>query len=165
MKESNTNQEDKIRKLDKKDKQILRLLNKDARINLVQISHKTGIPLDTVKYRLKKMREAEIFNYAVIIDSLKMGYPIFNTLLLQLIHLTEINEKKLIEEIKSNPNIVYASKTSGKYDFAVSFIAKNMIEFNSLVNKFKTKFQSIIKEYDILSVIEEYKYDYLIDLL
>jgi len=152
-------------RLDEKDKKILSLLNKDARINLATVSNKTGIPVDTVKYRLKRMKEEGIFSYAVIIDPVKMGYPIFNTLLLQLVNFTQDKEDKLIKEISLNPNIAYGSKISGKYDFAISFIAKDFLEFNELVQKFKTKFQEIIKDIDMINVLEEYKYDYLIDLL
>ena len=152
-------------KLDIKDKKILKLLNKNCRITLVEISHKTGIPIDSVKYRIKKMERNEVFSYAVVLNPLKIGYPIFNTLLLQLINFDGKTEEKVISYVKSHPYLMYAAKTAGKYDFAVSVVAKNMNQFIEIVNDFKTEFKEVIKDVDIVMILEEYKYDYLLDLI
>ena len=151
--------------LDQKDKKILRLLNEDARMSLTTISKKTGIPIDTVRYRINEMQKKEIFNYAVIINPLKMGYPIFNVLYLQLVNFSEEQEKKLVSYIKNHPYLAYAAKISGKYDFAIGIIAKNMKQFDMIANEVKTRFQDIIKDVDTMLIIEEYKYDYLVDLI
>ena len=152
-------------KLDEKDKQILRLLNKDARITLTKVSKKTGIPIDTIRYRINEMRKKNVFNYAVIINPLKMGYPIFNILYMQLVNFNQKNESELVSFIKSHPYLVYSAKISGKYDFAIGIIAKNMKQFDAITNEVKTKFQHIIKDIDILHIIEEYKFDYMVDLI
>ena len=152
-------------KLDEKDKKILKLLNKDARITLTNISKKTGIPIDTIRYRITEMKRKNVFNYAVIINPLKIGYPIFNVLYLQLINLDEKNEKELVSFVKKHPYLAYSAKISGKYDFAIGIIAKNMKQFDAITNEIKTKFQHIIKDIDIFHIIEEHKYDYMIDLI
>lgn len=151
--------------LDEKDRRILQLLNKNARISLTKISRKTGIPIDTVRYRIRQMEENEVFNYAVIINPPKMGYPLFNVLYLQLINFSAERETKLVAYVESHPHLVYASKISGKYDFAVGVVAKNMLQFDAIVNDFKTEFSSIIKDIDIFHITKEYKYDYMLDLI
>ncbi|OIO40013.1 hypothetical protein AUJ61_02725 [Candidatus Pacearchaeota archaeon CG1_02_30_18] len=152
-------------KLDIKDKKILKLLNKNCRITLVEISNKTGIPIDSVKYRIKRMEKNEVFSYAVILNPLKIGYPIFNTLFLQLVNFDKEQEKKLMNYVQNHPYLAYAAKIAGKYDFAISVVAKNLTQFTKIVGDFKTEFNQIVKEVDMAMVLEEYKYDYLIDLI
>lgn len=151
--------------LDDKDKRILRLLNQNARMNLTTISKKTGIPIDTVRYRISQMQKNDVFKYAVIINPLKLGYPIFNALYLQLINFSQEEENELVAYVKSHPYLVYAAKLSGKYDFAIGLMAKNMKQFDAISNEVKSKFQHLIKDVDTLLVIEEFKYDYLVDLI
>jgi len=152
-------------KLDDKDKEILRLLNTDCRMSLTDISRKTRIPIDTVKYRIERMEKEKIFHYAIVMDPLKIGYPIYDALYLNLVNFTKEQEKKLEFYTKKNKNIIYSAKTMGKYDYIIGFVAMNTRELNDLISEFKTEFQNIIKEFDTLSIIEEYKYDYMIDLI
>ncbi len=152
-------------KLDDKDKEILRLLNTDCRMSLTDISRKTRIPIDTVKYRIERMEKEKIFHYAIVMDPLKIGYPIYDALYLNLVNFTKEQEKRLEVYTKKNKNIIYSAKTMGKYDYIIGFVAMNTRELNDLIGEFKTEFQNIIKEFDTLSIIEEYKYDYIIDLI
>ena len=152
-------------KLDDKDKEILRLLNTDCRMSLTDISRKTRIPIDTVKYRIERMEKEKIFHYAIVMDPLKIGYPIYDALYLNLVNFTREEEKRLETYTKKNKNIIYSAKTMGKYDYIIGFVATNTRELNDLISEFKTEFQNIIKEFDTLSIIEEYKYDYMIDLI
>ena len=156
---------EKVAKLDWKDKKILEQLNKNARMSLTEISKKTGIPKDSVLYRIRRMEKNEVFRYAVILNPLKLGLPIFNAVYLQLINFDKQKEEQLIAHIKSNPYLVYSAKVVGKYDFIISIVAKNMLQFEQIFDEFKTKFNIIIKDFDVLSIIEEHKYDYLIDLI
>ena len=152
-------------KLDDKDKEILRLLNTDCRMSLTDISRKTRIPIDTVKYRIERMEKERVFHYAIVMDPLKIGYPIYDALYLNLVNFTKEEEKKLEVYTKKNKNIIYSAKTMGKYDYIIGFVAMNTRELNDLIGQFKSEFQNIIKEFDTLSIIEEYKYDYMIDLI
>ena len=51
------------------------------------------------------------------------------------------------------------------YFWAFGIIAKNMKQFDMIANEVKTNFQGIIKDVDTMLIIEEYKYDYLVDLI
>ena len=152
-------------KLDWKDKKILEQLNINARMSLTEISRKIGIPKDSVLYRLRRMEREEVFRYAAIINPLKLGLPIFNAVYLQLIHFDKDAEKKLVSYIKAHPHLVYSAKVVGKYDFVVGIVAKNMLHFQEIFDAFKTKFNIILKDFDVFSIVEEHKYDYLIDLI
>jgi DNA-binding Lrp family transcriptional regulator len=152
-------------RLDIKDKKILELLNKDCRVSLTEVSRKTGIPIDTVKYRIEKMEKAKVFRYAIILDPIKIGYPIYEALYLNLVNFTNTEEKKLMRYTKSHKNFAYSAKALGKYDFIVGILARDSYELQKIIQDFKTQFQHIIKEFDALSMLEEYKYDYVLDLI
>jgi DNA-binding Lrp family transcriptional regulator len=151
--------------LDIKDKKILELLNEDCRISLTKISRKTGIPIDTVRYRIERMEKEGIFRYAIVMDPVKIGYPIYEALYINLINFTNQEEKKLMQYTKTHKNFAYSGKALGKYDFIVGIVARDSHELQKIIQEFKTHFQHIIKEFDSLSMLEEYKYDYLLDLI
>jgi DNA-binding Lrp family transcriptional regulator len=151
--------------LDKKDRKILQLLDADSRMSLTKISRKTGIPIDTVRYRIERMEKEKIFKYAIVIDHHKLGYPIFNEIHLQFVNFTVAEEESVKKYLKNTPNMVYGAKVAGKYDYVIAIMAKDMKEFDDVFHAFKTKFEKIIKDYDIALIIEEYKLDYLIDLI
>src|SRR5687767_4248412 len=109
--------------LDEKDKKILEHLNKNARMPLTDIAKKTGIPIDTVRYRIERMETAGMFQYAIVMNFEKLGYPIFNEVQLQLVNLNEEWEKKLFAYVKAHPHIIYGAKVAGKYDFTIAILA------------------------------------------
>lgn len=152
-------------KLDNKDKEILKLLNQDSRISLSEISRKTRIPIDTIRYRIEKLEKEKVFEYAIVMNPNKIGYPIYDALYINLVNLTKEKEDELAKYTKEHKNFAYSAKTIGKYDFIAGIVAKDMKELQKIIQEFKTQFQDIIKEIDSLSVIEEYKYDYLLDLI
>jgi DNA-binding Lrp family transcriptional regulator len=49
--------------LDEKDEKILEVLDKKSRSSIADISRKTGIPRDTVLYRMKKMEEKKVIRF------------------------------------------------------------------------------------------------------
>ena len=152
-------------KLDEKDKKILQMLNDNCRLPLTTISRKTGIPIDTVKYRIERMEKEQVFSYATIINPPNMGFPIFNGVYLQLIHFSKEEETKLTSYIKQHPNLVYSATCTGQYDYIIGIVAKDLVQFNELLHELKSQFTDIIKDYMVLSIIEEHKYDYLMDLI
>ncbi len=154
-----------IFKLDEKDKKILVMLDIDARMSLTDISKKTGIPVDTVKYRIEKMESNEILQYQAIIDPELIGYPILNEVHFQLVNFSTQEQERIKKYVTNNPYIIYGVKLSGKHDYAIAIIAKDARQFDSVFNEFKTVFQNIIKDYDVNQIIEEYKFDYMLDLI
>ena len=60
--------------IDKTDRAILEILQKDCRAQLNQISNKIGVPKSTVRYRIKRMESKGIISdYCVKVDPTKLG--------------------------------------------------------------------------------------------
>ena len=155
----------KVLKYDIKDKQILKCLNENCRMTLTEISKRTHIPVDTIKYRIEKLEKEKAFKYAIIMDTNKLGYPIFNSIYMNLVNFTVEKEKELLAYVRSNPYLVYTAKGIGKYDYIVGIVSKDTNQFEKVLNEFKTKFMDIIKDFDIFMVLGEYKYDDLTELV
>jgi len=57
------------------------------------------------------------------------------------------------------------AKLTGKYNFTIAISAKDLEDFEEIFGKILEKFPHIIKEYNASSIIKEYKYDYMADLI
>ena len=153
-------------KLDSKDKKILAVLDQNARLSIAGISRKTGIQRDSVLYRinrLKRLKAIRFFHTAL--NPSILGYEIFSFVSFSLYNLTPEKEKELIGYFKSHPHIVYVAKTTGKWDFMINVAAKNLKQFDEIIHSVRMKFSEVIKEYETSSIIQEYKYDYMVDLI
>ena len=151
--------------LDSKDKKILMQLNDNTRMSLTEMSKKIGVPIDTIKYRMERMQKAGVYKLAVVLNHVKVGYPIFNEAHFQFVNFTAEEEKRVKNYIQSDPHIIYSAKLAGKYDYEITIMAVDMIHFDEILNRFKTAFQNIIKDFDIAIIIEEYALEYLVDLI
>ena len=153
-------------KPDKKDKKILELLEKNARLSIADISRKTGIQRDSVLYRINKLKEKKVIRYFhTLLNPAVLGYPIYSFVNLTLHNLTQEKEKSLIGFLKVHPNIIYVAKTTGKWDFTINIAAKNLNHFDQIMTELRMKFSKIIKEYDTSSIIQEYKFDSMAELI
>ena len=156
---------DKV-KLDQKDKKILSLLDKHARLSVAAISRKTGIQRDSVLYRIKRMQERNVIRFFhTVLHPNVLGYPIYTFVNFVLYNLTEESEKSLLSFLKNHPNIIYVAKTTGKWDYSINIAAKNLRHFEDIMSALRMKFSKIIKEYETASIIEEYKYDSMVALI
>lgn len=153
-------------KLDKKDKKILKALDKDARASIASISRKTGIQRDSVHYRINRMkRSGTIRFFHTVLNPSILGCEIYSYVNFTLHNLTPEKEKSMIEHFENNPHIVYAAKTTGKWDFMINIAAEDLNQFDKVLNKLRVDFADIIKEYESSPIIQEYKYDYMVDLI
>ncbi len=153
-------------KLDAKDKKIIELLQKNARMTISQVSRSTGIPRDSVKYRIRRLEKEKVIRfYHAFLNPSKIGYPMYTYVTFMLSNMTEDREKKFILFLVTHPNIIYVSKNSGKWDITIGVCSKNFKEFDDIIRNIRLKFSDIIKDYESSSVIQEYKYDWMADLI
>ena len=153
-------------KLDKKDKKILQALDKDARLSIADISRKTGIQRDSVLYRINKMKKQKVIRFFhTVLNPNVLDYPIYTFVNFVLHNLTQENEKSFLGYLKAHHNVVYVAKTTGKWDFTINIAAKNLNHFDEVITQIRMKFSKIVKDYETASIIQEYKYDYMVDLI
>lgn len=165
MKEIELNYGERL-KLDEKDKKIIEQLQLDCRQTIQEIAKKTKLPRDVVKYRIKKMEENKLIRqYHASINPALLGYPLYVYVGFSLLNINPEEENKFINFLKSKKQIIYVAKNSGKWDFSIGVAAKDYNDFDKVLKEVRQEFAKVIKEFEILPVIQEYKYDYMADLI
>jgi len=144
--------------LDKKDLDILKLLQEDARISIADISRKTGIQRDSVIYRIKKMQKEKIIkSFQTMVDFKSMGFALSGILSVTLYNHNHEKEKSFIDFLEKHQNITEIKRISGKWDFNITMISKSLEDLNKIISQIRIKFSEIIKEYEASPIIQEYK--------
>jgi Lrp/AsnC family leucine-responsive transcriptional regulator len=110
----------KMHVLDDIDRRILRALQKDGRLTIVELSEQVGLSSTPCWTRLRRLEsEGYITQYAAILDQKKLGYP--DTALVE-VTLDKHDEKVLAEfgrQLTSLPVVLEAYLTTGGYDYHI----------------------------------------------
>lgn len=153
-------------KLDEKDKKILEQLQKNARQTIAEIAKNTKLPRDVVVYRIKKLEQLKVIRaHHTLLNPNKLGYPLYVYVLFSCYNIKPEEENKFINYLKSHKQIIYVAKNSGKFDFTIGVCARNYKEFDEIIREIRQKFTDVIKDIETLPTIQEYKYDWMVDLI
>lgn len=140
-------------KLDEKDKKILIELQKDSRASFSKISKTVKVPKTVVAYRIKRLVDNGFLKlFCTIINKKHLGY-IHAQLFLKLQNVTRELENKLVSFLKSRKGIHWVASLNGCYDFAITFLAKNLDELNEIYEEIIYRFSKNILEKDLNIVI------------
>lgn len=150
--------------VDEKDRSILKVLVENARANIAEMVHKTGLLRDTIAYRLKKMQDNKlIMHYHTLVDPELLGYHYFAIILVKLEPVPENDLLVFQNKLKEMKNITHINKTIGQYDMVLYMVARDAINFGELINDIKnlanTNGKKIIQNIDTLNIIHELKVD------
>ncbi len=147
-------------KLDKKDRAIIKSLEENGRALIRDISKKTGIPRDSVNYRIKKMQKDKVIKgFAVLCDTNKLNHPIFTWVNVQLQQFDENKEKQFEGFLKQVPNVVYINKVTGAYHYVFAVATKTIQDLDKTLKIILNKFPNLIKTYNTSLLVEEIQYD------
>jgi DNA-binding Lrp family transcriptional regulator len=137
-------------KLDLKDKKILALLDENARLSNSQIAKKVKLSKPAVEYRIKRLEKNDvIFQYYTIVDFTKLGYSQYK-IYFKFQNVTLEDESKIVNYWTKDKNSIWVAQIRGKWDLAVSILAKSNFEFGSILNNFMNQFSKFILEKDVL---------------
>lgn len=137
-------------KLDSKDKKILTILDEDSRLSNSQIARKVGLSKPAVEYRLKRFEQNKVvFSYYTVIDFTKLGYSQYK-IYFKFQDTTIEEENKIIDYWVKDKNSVWVAQIRGRWDLAVSILAKSNFEFGRVLSKFMNEYSRFILEKDVL---------------
>jgi DNA-binding Lrp family transcriptional regulator len=152
--------ESKLIKADKTDLKILNSISEDARLNSVEISEKLNISPNTVILRIKNMKkESLIQGFKPLMHLENTPYSAYKALI-KFQNITEQKENEIINYLKIDANIVAVIKLIGLWDFEIEFEVDSKQAMLDLTRKFRDKFKDIIKEFEVLPLFHEYKYNF-----
>ena len=151
--------------LDKKDRDLLYLLDVDGRLTYSQLAKRTKMSKQLVKYRIGRLeKEGFIKGYFPMIDTSKLGYTTFR-LYLKFRNITPTRKEEIIEYLKKQKSIWAVVLISGKWDIALGISVKDIYGYYEVWEEILKKYLSNITDYkvSIYSPIYHYTKAYLIE--
>ncbi|MFH1063767.1 MAG: Lrp/AsnC family transcriptional regulator [Candidatus Woesearchaeota archaeon] len=147
------NTEKSVIKLDNKDKEILRLLNENARLTSKSIGASTNISREVADYRIKRLtKNGLISGYITLVNDRKLGYQAY-VLLIQLQNYTSTDEKKIIYHLKEHDHIKWVLKCSGDWDIQIAIAAKSTIHLAAIIDEVDIICGKNLRSYELTPVV------------
>ncbi len=147
------------------DIKIMRILSNEGDLSNVEIGNRIGISHDTVRYKIKKLIASNyITEFRPAIDYSRLNLSM-QTILLKLNYKYYNKHTELDLFLKENQNVIWATKSFGKYDYVIYILCENSNELIQFFDEIKDKFGPIFKTYDLLLVDKQHKYSYMTDLV
>jgi DNA-binding Lrp family transcriptional regulator len=144
--------------LDKTDRRIIYELEKNSRQSLGKLAKKTKTTKQTLHYRIQRLlKEGVINGFITAIDPAKLGYSLYEVWI-QLSDISLKDRKELHQHLMEHNNIRFVGICAGRYDLAISILAKNTPDFMDIFKRIARKFPGHFKEYMISTAYEFYRF-------
>lgn len=151
--------------LDKKDRQILYLLDINGRMTYSQLAKKTSMSKQLVKYRIERLEKAGIIKgYFTMIDTSRLGFTTFR-IYLKFRNLTPEKKKEIIGYLRQQQHIWAVVLIAGKWDIALGITVEDIYQFYNVWEALLSSYLPSIKDYktSIYSPIYHYSKVYLVN--
>jgi Lrp/AsnC family transcriptional regulator for asnA, asnC and gidA len=140
MKNSRSNT--RIRKIDKTDSNIIKMLQKDGRLSNTTIAKKLGVSEATVRARLSRLVNEEYIQIVAVGNPIKLGFDIVGMIRFE-IDLSKVDS--IIRELKKLKQIWFIVQTTGNIDIHAEFNVSSLYELKELITKKINKIDGIIR--------------------
>lgn len=116
--------------LDRIDRGMIRLLQKDGRMPIATLAKEVGVSETTARTRLKRLVKNETIRVVAVSNPIKLGFEIIGNLKLNI----DLKKKDaILGKLKAIEQLNYVALTTGGMDIDVEFIARSLDEFKSLI--------------------------------
>lgn len=123
--------------MDKTDRNILKQLVDNARVNTSEIADKVNMSPSTVSDRIKKLEaNGTILGYTAVLSPSKMGKDVTALMSVAVEH-PKYNDG-FIGAVLSNPEIAECFYLAGEFDFYLKIITDNIEKLESTLNAIKS---------------------------
>lgn len=150
-------------KIDEKDKIILKLLNENARVPIIEIAEKAKISSSLAIQRIKKLQEKAIigaFRIGLNRERLRINYC---KAFVYFQGKTTEKENKLLEYLYSLPEILGVSQSIGPWDLELEFEVRNYDDFHRILKEMKNNFE-IVSSFETCYIEKEFGLSFLPEL-
>lgn len=142
------------KKIDDLDKKIIQEISNNARIKIVELAEKTKEKVETINYRLKRLKKEIIKGYRIFLDLDKIDYKLVQ-LGLKLNNLASLNKGKILSYGSNEKNIHAVGIGIGKYNALFQIIYKSPAELIEEINKIKDQFSENLIGYELIHIEKE----------
>ena len=123
--------------MDKIDKEILKIIQKNSSIPLSELSKKIGISSTPCWNRIKKMEEKKIIKSRItILDNKKINLPLIAFLSIHVTNHTDEWRKKFEELINKNKQIIETHRISGSHDYLLKILSPSIEAYDHFQQNF-----------------------------
>ena len=143
-------------KLDKVDMQILKLLQEDGRLKNAEIAKRVFLSPPACWKRLKFLEQEVIKNYRAFIEPKSLGYNFYAFMNITLDLHSEECMQYFEAEIMKIDNVIACHNISGRYDYLLHLVVKDMDDFHN-VSMIRIRKIGNIKEMNTSFSIKEIK--------
>ena len=113
-----------------------------------------------VAYRIQKLIDQKvIFGFSTLLNPPKMGYPVVVYVCFALERANKQKEERFVKYLMSVKNVSYVASITGRWDYIIDIMAKDHGHMNDILKEIRHTFSEIIKEYEVMNMIEEHKYE------
>lgn len=145
----------------KTDKTILRNIVSDARVGKKELSIKTGLSVDKIRYSLEKLEKNGIIkSYKPSIDVTKIGMA-WHIVFFRLNPGEKSRKEELVNYLKGRFSAFRIVQGVGTWSLMTEFHSNDLNDFNLLYDKLLLRYEDIISEISVTQVLEEHINRYL----
>jgi DNA-binding Lrp family transcriptional regulator len=146
-------------RIDRKDIEIIKILEEDGRIPVLELAKRVKLSHETVRYRLNKLTKSGVIEkFIVRINKKKLGYSIYAVIMIATWNYTEREWEEFLDYLMEHDNIVSVEKITGNYDLKIAFWAKTPEEMDSVSHAIKARFSKMIKDWQSFIFTRQYKW-------
>tara|TARA_Y100000310_G_C20661002_1_gene804788 strand:+ start:1699 stop:2166 length:468 start_codon:yes stop_codon:yes gene_type:complete len=146
-------------KIDKKDIEIIKILEEEGRIPILELAKRVNLSHETVRYRINKLKKQGIIEkFIVRINKKKLGFNIYAIIMISTWNYTKEEWLDFFQYLMEHPKIVSVEKITGNYDLKISFWAEDTEDMDFISHSIKTKYSKIIKDWQTFIFTKQYKW-------
>ncbi len=119
-----------IKRLDRVDRQLVRLLQRDGRMPNNALARELGISEFTVRRRLKRLLDSNTIKIVAVANPIDLGFEIAGNLKIK-IDLKKAGQ--VLDELKQVDALIWVALTTGGTDIDADFVARALAEFRQIV--------------------------------
>ena len=122
--------------MDKLDKNILKALQRDARVKNADLARELGVAPSTMLERVRRLEERGYFTgFKAAINPEKLGLAVQAMISVSLGQHSTKTIRPFEEAVKAIPNILVCYHVTGRFDYVLHVVAKNLKQLGILVKE------------------------------
>ncbi|HFK5595370.1 TPA: Lrp/AsnC family transcriptional regulator, partial [Elizabethkingia anophelis] len=120
--------------LDDKNRQILDILQQDAKLSVKEIASRIQLSFTPTYERIKNMEEAGIISkYVALVDRQRVGLKVAAYCNVTLKEQSKFALLKFEDAIKDIPEIIETISVSGNYDYMLKIVSTDIESYNKFI--------------------------------
>ena len=124
------------KKIDHTDREILSLLQRNARISNAQLAQKVNLSPTPCLRRLRNLEQRGLIKqYTAILDQKELGFLVSAYVFINLEKNTRENGQVFEQAVRLLPEIVECSVVAGRHDYVLKVVARSLEDYDRLTKE------------------------------